>query len=115
MSGILFAVLLNFKHIYMYLAVCPLLYLCRRLFLTDTTAGVLCVPAPLILHVTFGLVTSKEPHAAGQRSYRGVWRLATPVPRDGTNTPATLSSIPLYARTEPRILGSKRMGPGYAG
>ena len=98
-SGILFAVLLNFKHIYMYLAVSlPVLSSPHRrpLFFS---AGLLYLPASLILH------DAKWPHPAQELSFLGQFSdcCVRGVPRSvrahGADSPTALAPIPLYPRT----------------
>jgi hypothetical protein len=102
-SGILFAVLLNFKHIYMYLAVCPPLY--QSFYISPLPASIFCVSPQILLYFPCWGDSSQEFPLVGQRCYCRFRRVSRPFRPNRSNTPATFKIISFYPRLKSRILG----------
>ena len=114
-SGILFAVLLNFKHIYMYLAVILIYpFSSSDLVLTAVVcqACIFYLSAPLFLHVALRTTRDQEFPNASKRSDRSICRVPWTVHPYGSNTTIAVPTVPFYERPESRVLGSKCVGFG---
>lgn len=108
-SGFLFAVLLNFKHIYMYLAVSPLHQ--SPLGIIDThLASLLHLPPPRILPLTFRRTPPYTVSLTRKRSHPRIPRFSRPLPLDGSTATAAESLVPIHSGLEPRVLGIKCLG-----
>lgn len=109
-SGILFAILLNFKHIYMYLAVSAAVHFVRYISNLDS-ACLFRLPSSCILPDPWWTGRGGElprPCQLSHRRFRGVSR---PICSDGPDTPAAFAPVPFHERVEPRVLGAQLLGP----
>jgi hypothetical protein len=128
LSGILFAVLLNFKHIYMYIAVrahinlsqqlqhflqpAYFVYLLRAYCMTPTGAHLQTITRSLSLS-PFRITVVWQFRVVGPRSSSGFCCLLWTICAHGSNSSSSISFIPIHTRIESRLLGSECMGTGY--
>jgi len=112
-SGILFAVLLNFKHIYMYLAVIfPYSLFCVGVELTSAVspACIFRLFAAFFLHVPFWGTSNQEFSITSKCSYRGVCHFFWTVHPHGPNSTRSVPIVSLHQGLESRVLGSQCVG-----
>lgn len=103
LGGMLFATLLNFKHIYMYIAVSfHISSPYRFLISSNTLASVLYLPTSSTLHDSCAIPVSR---ADSNRHVRGVAPSICASP-----STATVSPFPFQAWALPRVLGAERVG-----
>lgn len=117
-SGFLFAVLLNFKHIYMYLAVRKHPPFSHSIFLTifiyiKSAARLLHLPPPFFLLVLFGIPSSLSFLITIKCSYPRVLILAWTIPPYGPTPSVTKSTLPFHSGVESCLLGTQFLGFGH--
>ena len=108
-SGVLFAILLNFKHIYMYLAV-SLLLLHPVIDLIHPSARIFRLSSQDLLYVACRRNPPCPIFISRQCCYSCLSRISWAIRFNGTATPALIQAFPLHSWPEPCILGSQRMG-----
>lgn len=113
-SGILFAVLLNFKHIYMYLAVRNDWQMYLLLFnLFFSTASVFYISPSIFLYVVNRGNTCQEFSLFGECSYRRICGIPRTLRAHGPDPPSPVKVVSLHAWFKSCILGSEFLGFGY--
>ena len=109
-SGALFAVLLNFKHIYMYLAVRHTLKTNLLVNASFPQASILRLPSTFVLYLSYWSGTNQELLIIGKRGHSGLRSFLRALCLNGTNFPVVLSTISIYSWTQSCILGSELLG-----
>lgn len=77
------------------------------------SAGLFCVPSAGILHVAAGLYSSYPIYFSRKCGHRGLHNVDWTFPLHGPDSSAAFTVVPIHSGSEPRLLGSQRLGFAY--